>query len=503
MNVNDFTAEKYHRFRYTVWPKIRWVLWRAMAVGGVFVIILLFLAATASWYTSRPQFCRSCHIMEPYFVSWEHSNHKDVACVKCHFPPGFGEKVWGKTLGMVQLAKYVTQTQGSRPSAEVSDASCLRSGCHETRLLSGRVDFHGIPFDHEPHLKDLKRGKKLRCTSCHSQIVQGAHMSVTASTCFLCHFKGTLFNEGTGACTRCHQIPDEEFELGGGVTFNHNLAYEKGVDCINCHGDLIRGDGEVPPERCQVCHNRTDDLARVGESEFLHRKHVTEHKVDCLDCHLTIEHSLDREKIVHAAGDCTACHPDHHHEQVNMLRGVGGRSVPDLQGGMLVTRVECRSCHRVKEVSATGTVLWRASADVCIDCHDASAADRLRSYHQTLKDLLAEIESAVGRCREALKSAELEADKHDAIGQQLDEIQHDLDFLSAANGVHNIHYASTLTRALLEKLTRLCGELKIEAPQGKFPETMHFESGDTGTPESEDADRERVEGSSERNLATR
>ena len=71
-------------------------------------------------------------------------------------------------------------------------------------------------------------------------------MTVTTSTCFLCHFKGEPFNEGLGACTRCHQIPDEKFDLGGGVTFTHDLAYEKGVDCANCHGDVIRGNGEVP-----------------------------------------------------------------------------------------------------------------------------------------------------------------------------------------------------------------------------------------------------------------
>ncbi|MHC4404218.1 MAG: hypothetical protein ACYTG0_31575, partial [Planctomycetota bacterium] len=106
-------------------------------------------------------------------VSWQESSHKDVSCVKCHFPPGLGEKVRGKMLGLVQLAKYVTSSEGPRPAAEVPDASCLRSGCHETRLLSGRVEFHGVSFDHRPHLQTLRRGKKLRCTSCHSQIVQG------------------------------------------------------------------------------------------------------------------------------------------------------------------------------------------------------------------------------------------------------------------------------------------------------------------------------------------
>jgi predicted CXXCH cytochrome family protein len=393
-----------------------------------------------------------------------------VACIKCHFAPGFGEKVWGKTLGLVQLTKYFTQTQGPRPVAEIPDASCLRMGCHETRLLSGNVDFGGIPFDHEPHLKELRRGKKLRCTSCHSQIVQGRHMTVTTATCFLCHFKEGLFNEGLGACTRCHQIPQEEFHLGGGVTFTHELAYQRGVDCANCHEDLIRGRGEVPHERCQVCHNRKEDLARIDEHEFLHRKHVTEHKVDCLDCHLEIQHSLDRQKTVHARDNCAACHPDHHREQVNMLLGTGGKSVPAHAGEMPAARVDCFSCHRVREVSPTGTVLWRASAEVCATCHDAAATERLQSYNQKFRVALSDIESHLRLARAALQSADLDQDRFDSMAAELDDLQADLNFVRVGNGVHNIHYASMLTRSLLDQLSALCGELKIPEPDVTLPE---------------------------------
>ena len=277
------------------------------------------------------------------------------------------------------------------------DASCLRSGCHETRLLSGRVEYQGIHFDHAPHLGELRRGKQLRCTSCHSQIVQGKHMAVTTSTCFLCHFKDEPFNEGLAACTRCHQIPEKEYDLGGGVKFTHELAYKKGVDCINCHADVIRGKGEVPRERCLVCHNRESDLARINDHAFMHAKHVAEHAINCLSCHLRIEHSFDKQRLLHAAGDCAGCHPNHHQEQIKMFEGIGGKTIPGHAGGMMVTRVSCRSCHRLKEVSPTGAVLWKASASVCSMCHEASEVERLRSYHEALRAAVPEI--GVGRPR--------------------------------------------------------------------------------------------------------
>jgi predicted CXXCH cytochrome family protein len=456
--------------RKAAWRGLRRGLLRAGAVLGTFLLLLLLLTGVAGWYTSRSEFCRSCHIMEPYYQSWKESSHSDVSCIECHFAPGFGEEVWGKMLGLVQLAKYVTQTESPRPAAEIPDASCLRMGCHERRILSGRVEFSGILFDHEPHLEELRRGMLLRCTSCHSQIVQGKHMAVTASTCFLCHFKEEHFNQGLGACTRCHQIPEEKFDLGGGVTFTHELAYEKGVDCVNCHGDLIRGQGEVPRERCVVCHNREADLERIGQYVFMHQKHVSEHKIDCLDCHLEIVHRLDRNKIEHAAADCAGCHPDHHREQVKMLLGAGAESIPAHAGEMPAARVACRSCHRLKEVSATGTVLWKASAEVCTQCHGASAAGKLDAYHRQLRASLPDIAADIQRVRAALKPGELKEERSKAIAAELDGLQHDLDFLRVANDIHNIHYASTLMRKLLERLSPLCRELKISEPKTTLPE---------------------------------
>jgi len=456
----------------TYWSTLRWLMLRAAAFVGAFVLMLVLLTACAGMYTSRPEFCRSCHIMEPYCESWEESSHSHVSCIKCHFPPGFGEKVRGKMLGLVQLAKYVTRTEGPRPAAEIPDASCLRSGCHETRLLSGKVDFHGIPFDHKPHLENLRRGKELRCTSCHGQMVQGDHMSVTTSTCFLCHFKDGLFNEGVGMCTRCHQIPEEEYQLGGGITFSHALASERGVDCANCHRDLIRGNGEVPHERCRVCHNRADDLAQIDDHVFMHKNHVSDHKIDCTDCHLEIEHSLDREKMLHASSDCQACHPDHHSEQIRMFQGVGAKTVPGHADSMLATRLDCRSCHRMRKISDTGTVLWTASAETCLMCHDEATVNDLEAYHTGLKGCLPEVESGILRIRKALKLAELSDERTSAIAAQLDAFQADLDFLRVGNGVHNVHFASTLTRALVDRVSSLCRELKIDQPEATLPETL-------------------------------
>ncbi|MFV1959580.1 MAG: cytochrome c3 family protein, partial [Planctomycetota bacterium] len=284
------------------------IAFSALAVvggGGTYVAMSI---------TTKPEFCGTCHIMKPYVESWRSSSHNSVPCVDCHYEPGLLETFEGKFKALSQLAKYATGTQGTKPWAEVSDYSCMRSGCHSNRLLEGEIQFGKIRFDHRHHLIDLKRGKKLRCTSCHSQIVQGeSHLTVTSSTCILCHFKpGPLANPKMRRCTTCHEAPRQPIDIGG-VTFLHKDFVDRGVACLDCHGDVTRGDGAVPRARCGSCHNKREHLERYGDDAFLHQKHVADHSVKCLECHMEIEHTIPTKTVHAKAGQaCSHCHTAPH-----------------------------------------------------------------------------------------------------------------------------------------------------------------------------------------------
>jgi predicted CXXCH cytochrome family protein len=201
----------------------------------------------------------------------------------------------------------------------------------------------------------------------------------------------------------------------------------------------------------------------------MHQMHVTDHKVDCLECHLEIQHSLDRNRIEHAAADCTSCHSNQHGEQVRMLLGQGGKSISARHGGMAVAGISCPSCHQVKEISPTGTVLWRASTAICTQCHDQAATERLAAHHELLKSSLADIESDLSRAREALGTADLDATRMAEITQRLHDLEDDLQFLCVGNSIHNMHYADSLTRALVDKLRAVCSDLGIDEPMVNLP----------------------------------
>ena len=147
---------------------------KVSAFSIVGVALLLVLLYGAAELTSRPNFCASCHFMQPYVDDWNTSSHSDVTCTKCHFPPGTKSKIKGKFTAASMVVNYFTGVyKKSKPIAEIEDASCLRSGCHSEQNLNEDVIFkQDIQFNHNSHLNNLRRGKELRCTSCHSQIVR-------------------------------------------------------------------------------------------------------------------------------------------------------------------------------------------------------------------------------------------------------------------------------------------------------------------------------------------
>ena len=261
---------------------------KALIVAGILVAILVVSLAGFE-VTSFPRFCSSCHNMKPYYESWKVSSHNEVNCIKCHSDPGLVPYLKTKVNGLVEVAIYLSGNLATNYQSEVSDASCLRDGCHsQEKLKEDKVDFEkGIPFEHETHLDTLKDDFRLRCTSCHSQIVQDEHISVATSTCFSCHFKKEEPNEGIAECTFCHSALAEMTE----AKFNHEPIVKAGMDCLNCHKEPVKGEGEVDKEKCLFCHSEPSRLKRINETPFLHIKHTSENKVECFQCHRQIRHA--------------------------------------------------------------------------------------------------------------------------------------------------------------------------------------------------------------------
>ena len=357
---------------------------RPLKIGIQVGVLAVILAAVGTVgfveYSAQPGFCTTCHLMQPYYDSWATSSHNDVPCIKCHYAPGIKAEAMGKLQAANQVVKYVTGAYGTKPWAEIEDAACLRSGCHSLRKVEGVVSFHGVRFDHAQHLGELRRGKQLRCTSCHSQIVQVDNLAVEQTTCNLCHFKERDAGEPLAGCIGCHRSPPRVVSAAGFVV-DHEQYVEDLVPCVSCHQQVTEGSGAAEEARCWNCHNVPERIEQFEHTTLLHRVHIAEHNLECTQCHLPIEHRM--VALAESAElDCATCHQRVHEAQQQLFSGMGGHGVENQPSSMFLARVSCAGCHELtKSVGAHETVRGAGEAS-CLSCHGIGYANILPEWQR-------------------------------------------------------------------------------------------------------------------------
>ena len=422
----------------------------------IFLGLLAFfviIALGSIEFTSHSNFCASCHFMTPYFESWETSSHKDVECNICHYPPGGGirSKLSKKIEGLVMVGRYWTKLYvKSKPWAEIRDDSCLREGCHDKRLLEGQVQFNKVAFDHKIHFEDLKRGKQLQCTSCHSQIVQGEHITVTESTCFICHFKESEHYPQIDDCNHCHM---KETLIGPlSPRYNHTLVFDNGFSCDKCHSNTIIGDGEVPRENCFKCHGERERLDQYEDTDLMHTTHIYDNKIECNQCHMEIQHKIVKD--IDAIADCSSCHMDHHKAQKILYIGEGGKGVDHpMPNVMLEKGLSCKGCHIFHEEQDGALIksdTYVSGANACESCHGKGFARILKGWEDSTMKKLGQIKRTYSQVnQEVSRTRHPNKDKAESI---LEDALSNIEIVEKGKSVHNVTYSQELLMASYKKM---------------------------------------------------
>ncbi len=378
--------------------------WRAalrtlgIALGTLAVVGAAGLAG-AEYHTSRPQFCASCHVMEPYYESWSHDLHGSklgVRCVDCHYAPGERFTIKAKFKGLSQVASYFSGRYGAgRPRAHVNDESCLRSGCHgdgafrgkqlligqprtEVRMVDDReVEVPRTPSVHFYHEKHLDVDEKLAANTADIAARQERLASSLGGAAAARVFEmarsvapAEQRNEALrGLLTELGASDDVRADARGLMDLEHRhtrLRQLEGIACAGCHSYDPSGKGHlaVNVNNCFTCHF-TNEAFNHGTGE-------------CLKCHEAPARAIfvhgpsalargavlmDHRDIVARGVDCASCHLD------------------VVRGAAPVTERECRHCHdrdaflegfatrttaTVEEYHAAHVAKQRARCD---DCH--------------------------------------------------------------------------------------------------------------------------------------
>ena len=428
-------------------------------------VAFVFITALSAEFTSRPSFCPTCHYMEPFYESWKVSSHRNVECVKCHFPPGLAGTIRGKLEGLVQVVNYIARAYTRRkPWAEISDESCLQAGCHETRLLKGKVIYKGVVFDHGPHLKQMRRGKKLRCTSCHSQIVQGEHITVTETTCFLCHFKKDgdvdlkLYRKISN-CKTCHHWESIPREERAKYRYDHTEVVRRNLNCRICHVNTVVGDGFVPKENCYSCHFDYQRLSQYNNTKLIHKVHITEHKVECIRCHLTIQHKVQKFTVT-SEPECTTCHTGTHKEQLLLFTGKNLPGVKGTPSPMFEAGLNCASCHIFHETLKDKFAEVKiGKPGSCERCHGRGYAKLLKLWEESANAKLDSLKSIIAKIDTLIKGNSLNSKRARFYIKLARYTAH---LIEVGKPVHNINYSNRIIAKSYEYLKRAIKFAKLD-----------------------------------------
>ncbi len=431
---------------------------------GVLVVLLALVGAALKYKTYQASFCESCHYMEPYVRHWKTSGHASVTCVACHD--------YGVARLTLSTLKYWSGTFNSRPKANVHDESCLASDCHQLRLLQGTTQYRkGIAFDHTKHLEKPLRGEKLRCTSCHNQIVQfnedisKEHMAVNDKSCFVCHFKDAGQGEAITGCDACHGMPTATVEHAG-FSFDHAPYLKLKVECKQCHTRIVKGDGSVPEAKCYSCH--VERSRQEYTREQLHSIHVTTNGIDCFKCHSDIEHG-NFEMVSALEIQCENCHLRQHNRPKQMYMGIGGRDTLDMPSPMFAAQVSCTGCHTHSTPQGEPLALQQrkeAQRASCVTCHGEGFELMFDNWLDGSKRVLADYDAYLTGIKSSFDKIGGNQRARTSAQEAISSAEFNLGFVKEGHISHNIRYALYLLNSGADRMERAMSALSssFQAP---------------------------------------
>lgn len=336
----------------------RWLISSAITLGVILALGMTGLGV-AEHRTSQPGFCASCHIMQPYYTSWNedvHGSKLDIACVDCHYAPGERTTIKAKFKGLSQVTSYFSGRYGAtRPRAHVSDTSCMTAKCHgDEGFMDKPIMLGSVLFTHARHLRrddqtEQPNGQRLEELRASLQELVGQERFLQLQS--LARESGPAeerYNKLDAICQQWNVATDRNVLIEFSQLHHRQVrvAQLQDLQCTNCHQyraadpDSAVGHGhfQVSTTTCYTCHFNNEGFntgtntclmchtpptqpitvhAKVGGSE-------EENQASSLATKLV---KMDHTEIMARKVQCIACHADTAHDDST------------------VSRRDCEHCH--------------------------------------------------------------------------------------------------------------------------------------------------------------
>lgn len=346
----------------------KWLFVSTAALGVVALLGAGFVGV-AEYYTAQPNFCASCHIMEPYYATWKNDPHggkANVACVDCHYAPGERSTIHAKLRGLSQVASYFSGRYGAtRPRAHVAAESCLTSACHgDGAFMDKALPIGTVTFRHATHLRtdaQQEKAKRDRLMALKQQLekVVGAQNLRALETAARVMGPAdaqvrvlTQLCEGWGT-------PLERSKLGELIELEHRpvrISQLASLQCVDCHSNNL-----------QTAQGPSIATGKAAEGQH----HFSVQTSSCYTCH------FKNESFNTGTAACMVCHEppqktitihgdvgEEVHERLNSP-ALAKAAIRMDHSDIVARNVDCRSCHA--DVIVGDSAVSRRD---CERCHD-------------------------------------------------------------------------------------------------------------------------------------
>lgn len=336
---------------------------RPWIFAAMVTALILFAvgAVGGSVYTSRPNFCATCHEMKPEYNTWTASSHSKVACSDCHVEA----KPWNlahKVVALEQLYLHVTDQvpREIRIKKQIENDVC--ESCHSRqREVTASGDLK------VPHAKHIDV-EGMSCVDCHATV---AHAGITRYDQDLAHKSHEMIAKSVNMVAR-------EFRPSMVSCINCHNEKKVNINCEACHREIKTPTNHVADtwkvkhgkdaldsyNECLFCHDIAKGMPPVTEKRPLEAVRQNDF---CLDCHLTRppEHDmawvLGHRKAASAdKSGCTVCHDE-----------------ARVSGSPVEKTPACTQCHNSNHnntwIREHPQVVKRDGMGACFKCHDAKS----------------------------------------------------------------------------------------------------------------------------------
>ena len=160
------------------WQKITLICLAGVAVGcGA---LFLYMLRAHTYLGNDPAACMNCHLMTPYYATWNHSSHsRNATCNDCHVPHENAAKYWTfkGTDGMKHVALMLARKERMAPEAEAASSQVIMNNCIRchTELYTylaktGKIDY-----------MTARTGGGKACWDCHRDVPHGGKNSLASA----------------------------------------------------------------------------------------------------------------------------------------------------------------------------------------------------------------------------------------------------------------------------------------------------------------------------------